>query len=123
MPQSVSQLGIVGPSCRPSKSQQQASSPTNQVVEVGPGVDVGFPLSSTRSVNERLASPRDSDGGTTTSPKRLVETVRAEISSTIRISSQIIELSGHLHKSLFVYYWIVGRQTIILATILHMTSI
>ena len=49
-------------------------------------------------VNKQPKSPRDSARGTITRPQGLVEFVLAEISSTIRIASPTIELSGRTHK-------------------------
>ena len=40
----VSQLGIIEPNPSVGGSLQQASKPVDQVVELGPGVDVGYPL-------------------------------------------------------------------------------
>ena len=94
----MSLLGIVGHSQCTCESQRQALKPVNQVVEVETGVDVGYPLRSVVLVNKQPASPRYSAGRTTTRPQGLVESVPAEISSSIRAPSQTIELSNRIHK-------------------------
>ena len=114
---------MAGPGQCTGESQWQDLNPINQVVEVGPGVDVGYPLRSARSDNKRSASPRESVGAKTTRPEGPLEFVPVEISSTIRIPSQTIELSSQFTRSLFVCYWIVDRPAIILVTKLRKTSI
>ena len=86
-PNLVPQLGIAGPIGCTGESQRQASNPIYEVVEVGPGADVGYPLRSAESINKRATSPRHLTGVMTTRPKGLMEVVLVEISSTVRIRS------------------------------------
>ena len=65
---------------------------------MGPGVDAGYPLRSVVLVNKQLVSPTDLAKGRLQGPQGLVESVPAEISSIVRISSQTIECSGRSHK-------------------------
>ena len=65
---------------------------------MGLGVDVGYPLRSVMLVNKQPKFQRESAKGTTTRTQGLVEAVFVEISSTIRIPSQTIELLGRIHK-------------------------
>ena len=65
---------------------------------MGLGVDVGYPLWSVVFVNKQPASPTDLARETTTRSQGLVEFVPTEISSTIRIPFQTIELLGRIHK-------------------------
>ena len=68
---------------------------------MGLGVDVGYLLQSNELVTKPLLSPKESGRGTTRTirPNGLVEFVPTEISSTIRIPSQTIELSSPMHKN------------------------
>ena len=68
-----------------------------------PGVDVGHSFRGTVIVNKQPRSPKESDGGTTIRPNGPVESESAKISSTVRIPSQTIELSGRIHKKHIEY--------------------
>ena len=96
-PNSVSRLGKTEPSSSTGESLRQALNPNPEVVKVGPEVDVGFPLQTTAGTTQAVAL-RDSTEGTITRPIGPVEANPAEISSTERISSQTIELSGRIHR-------------------------
>ena len=96
-PISVSRLGITEPSPSTGESLRQALNPDHQVVKVGPEVDVGFPLQST-AASKQAVSLGDSTEGTITRPIGPVEAIPTEISSTERISSHTIELSGRIHR-------------------------
>ena len=58
----VFQMGIAGPSQCIGESQWQASNLVDQLVEVGLGMDVGYPLQSAQLFNNQLASPKDLAG-------------------------------------------------------------
>ena len=96
-PNSVSRLGKTEPSSSTGESLRQALNPNPEVVKVGPEVDVGFPLQTTAGTTQAV-DLRDSTEGTITRPIGPVEANPAEISSTERISSQTIELSGRIHR-------------------------
>ena len=65
---------------------------------MGPGVDVGYPLQSATSAQQQVATLGDSTEGTTIRPSGPVEATPVEVSSTERIPSQTIELSGMIHR-------------------------
>ena len=67
----VSRLGLTEPSQRTGESLRQALNPENQVVKVGPEVDVGCPLQST--AQQQAVTLGDSAEGTITRPIGPVE--------------------------------------------------
>ena len=94
----VSWLGLTEPSQNTGESLRQALNPANQVVKVGPEVDVGYPLQSAIYAQQQAVTLGDSTEGTTIRPIGLVEVARAKVNSIERIPSQTIELSGMIHK-------------------------
>ena len=64
---------------------------------MGTGVDVSYPLRSVESVNKQSGSRRDLAKGPTTKTGGQVDVVPTEISSNLRIPSQMIELLGRIH--------------------------
>ena len=72
--------------------------PKDQVVKVGPEVDVGYPLQSTAYAQQQAVTLGDSAKGTIIRPIGPVEATPTEVSSTERIPSQTIELSGMIHR-------------------------
>ena len=94
----VSRSVITEPSQTTGESLRQALNPKEQVGKVGPGVDVGYPLQSATSAQQQVATLGDSTEGTTIRPSGPVEATPAEVSSTERIPSQTIELSGMIHR-------------------------
>ena len=97
-PISVSQLGLTEPSQNTGESLWQALNLEDQVVKVGPEVDVGYPLQSAAYAQQQAVTQGDSTEGTTIRPIGSVEATPAEVSSTERIPSQAIELSGMIHR-------------------------
>ena len=97
-PNLVSWLRISEPNIQSGGSLWQASDLETHVVKVGPGVDVGYPLQRTTQTTRDVVSLMDSTDGTITRPNGLVEATPAEVSSTERIASQTIELSGMIHR-------------------------
>ena len=65
---------------------------------MGPEVDVGYPLQSAIYAQQQAVTLGDSTEGTTIRPIGPVEATPVEVSSTKRIHSQMIELSGMIHK-------------------------
>ena len=65
---------------------------------MGPEEDVGFPLQSTASTKQ-VVTLGNSAEGTNTRPIGPVEAAPTEVSSTERISSHTIELSGRIHRT------------------------
>ena len=94
----VSRLGLTEPSQRTGESLWKALNPENQVVKVGPEVDVGYPLQSAAYAQHQAVTLGDSAEGTIIRPIGPVEATPTEVSSTERISSQTIELSGMIHR-------------------------
>ena len=97
-PISVSQLGLTEPSQNTGESLRQALDPEDQVVKVGPEVDVDYPLQSTTYAQQQAITLGDSAKGTIIRPIGPVEATPAEVSSTERIPSQTIELSSMTHR-------------------------
>ena len=97
-PISVSQLGLTEPSQNTIESLWQALDLEDQVVKVGPEVDVGYALQSTVYAPQQVVTLGDSAEGTIIRPIGLVEATPAEVSSTERIPSQTIELPGMIHR-------------------------
>ena len=89
-PISVSRLGLTEPSQCTSESLWQALNPKDQVVKVGPGVDVGYPLQNKKCDIMQSVSLGDSAEGPITRPKGPVEVTPVEVSSTERIPSQLL---------------------------------
>ena len=94
----VSWLGLTEPIQNIGESLRQALDPKDQVVKVGLEVDVGYPLQSAAYVPPQAITLGDSAEGTIIRPIGPVEAIPVEVSSTERIPSQIIELSGMIHK-------------------------
>ena len=65
---------------------------------MGPEVDVGYPLQSAAYAQPQAVPLWDSAEGTITRPIGPVEATPVEVSSTERIPSQTIELSGMIHR-------------------------
>ena len=65
---------------------------------MGPEVDVGYPLQSAAYAQQQAVTLGDSAEGTIIRPIGPVEATPAEVSSTERIPSQTIELSGMIHR-------------------------
>ena len=94
----VSRLGLTEPNQNTGESLRQALDLEDQVVKVGPEVDVGYPLWSTTYAQQRAVPLGYSTEGATIRPIGPVEATSAEVSSTERIPSQTIELSGMIHR-------------------------
>ena len=97
-PISVSRLGLTEPSQNTGESLRQALDPEDQVMKVGLKVDVGYPLQSAAYAPQQAVTLGDSAEGTLIRPIGLVEATPVEVSSTERIPSQTIELSGMIHR-------------------------
>ena len=97
-PISVSRLGLTEPNQNTGESLWQALDPKDQLVKVGPEVDVGYPLQSAAYAPQQAVTLGDSTEGTIIKPIGPVEATPAEVSSTERIPSQTIELSGMIHR-------------------------
>ena len=97
-PISVSWLGLTEPNQSTGESLRQALDPKDQVVKVGPEVDVGYALQSAAYATQQAVTLGNSAEGTIIRPIGPVEATPAEVSSTERIPSQTIELSGMIHK-------------------------
>ena len=95
---SVSRLGLTKPNQNTGESLWQAFDPKDQVVKVGPGVDVGYPLQTTKRDGAQVVSLGDSAEGAITRPIGPVEATPTEVSSTKRIHLQTIELLGMIHR-------------------------
>ena len=93
----VSQLGIAKPNQCTSELQCQASHPTNQVIEAGPGVEC---VTHSRALGLLLNNQhlKGFGRGMTTRPEGSMEFVPTEISFSVRIPSQTIEFLGCIHK-------------------------
>ena len=91
-PISVSRLGLTEPRQNTDESLWQALDPEDQVVKVGPEVDVGYPLQSAAYAQQQVVTLGDSAEGTIIRPIGPVEATPVEVSSTERIPSQTIEL-------------------------------
>ena len=94
----MSRLGLTEPSQNTGESLRQALDPKDQVVKVGPEVDVGYPLQSAAYAQQQAVTLGDSAEGTIIRPIGPVEATPTEVSSTERIPSQTIELSGMIHR-------------------------
>ena len=94
----MSRLGLTEPSQNTGESLRQALDPKDQVVKVGPEVDVGYPLQSAAYVQRQAVTLGDSTEWTTIRPIGPVESMPVEVSSTERIPSQTIELSSMIHR-------------------------
>ena len=123
MPISVSRLGLTEPSQNTGESLWQALDPEDQVVKVGPEVDVGYPLQTTAYAQQQAVTLGDSTEGTIIRPIGPVEATPAEVSSTERIPSQTIELSNMIHKRSIRVLLDSGSTEIILVTMWHTHSI
>ena len=97
-PISVSRLGLTEPSQNTGESLWQALNPEGAGGKVGPEVDVGYPLQSATSAQQQVVTLGDLTEGTTIRPIGPVEATPVEVSSTERIPSQTIELSGMIHR-------------------------
>ena len=86
-PISVSRLGLTEPRQHIGESLWQPLEPKDQVVKVGPGVDVGCPLQSTIYAQQQAVTLGDSTEGTIIRPLGPMEAKPAEVSSTERIPS------------------------------------
>ena len=86
-PISVSQSRLTEPNHSTGESLRQALNPGDQVVKVGPGLDVGYPLQNTKSVIAQSVSLGDSPEGTITRPSGPMEATPVEVSSIERIPS------------------------------------
>ena len=98
MPHFGVSLGLTEPSQNTGESLRQALDPEDQVVKVGPEVDVGYPLQSAAYAQQQAVTLGDSTEGTTIRPIGPVEATPVEVSSTERIPSQTIELLGMIHR-------------------------
>ena len=67
-------------------------------MKVGREVDVGYPLQSATFAQQQAVTLGDSIEGTTIRPIGPVEATPVEVSSTERIPSQTLELSGMIHR-------------------------
>ena len=83
----MSQLGLIEPSQNTGESLWQPLNLENEVVKVGLGVDVGYPLQNTKRDVSQGVSLEDSAEGTITRPIGPVEATPTEVSSTKRIPS------------------------------------
>ena len=114
MPQFMSRLGITGPSSSTGGSLRQASDPKQQVVEVRPGVDVGYPLRSTGHVISQLVSLGDAAKGTTTRP----------VGPELHPTPPMVPTTNFLH-SIWLYHmrYDLTKTLATIASILHLCVI
>ena len=104
-PNLVPQLRITGPNQHNGACLRQASNQVDYLVQVGPGVDVGYPLRSNGNAQSQLVTPRDLAKGTTTRPNGPEKIAPVEIISTVIIPSPKIELLGWIRRRHIRVLW------------------
>ena len=94
----MSHLVLTEPNQSTDESLRQALDPEDQVVKVGLGVDLSYPFQSAAYAQQQAVTLGDSAERTTLRPIGPVEATPVEVSSTKRIPSHMIELSGMIHR-------------------------